>query len=136
MNVQVAGVGLLAALTAPLAWGLLLYHLYLVWAGMTTNETAKWSALRGDIADGYAWIGTRRVAEPPEVGPEEQAIEWSDQIVVVMRDERHPSSLRIRSVDPKSWRELWSLRDVENVYDAGFWTNLKDALGLTEQSFI
>lgn len=53
------GVGLLAALTAPLAWGLLAYHAYLIWAGMTTNETDKWGALRDEMAAGKVWRGSR-----------------------------------------------------------------------------
>lgn len=136
MNVQIGGVGLLAGLTAPLAWGLLMYHLYLIWAGMTTNETAKWSGLKGDIGDGYAWMGKRRVSERTDADSVKQDLgsSGSDQIVVVMRDERHPSTLRIQRADPRSWRELWSLDDVDNIYDAGFWTNLRDAFDWARQS--
>ena len=52
-DIRIGCVGLLAAFTAPLAWGLLLYHVYLVWAGMTTSESFKWDEWKEDVADGY-----------------------------------------------------------------------------------
>ena len=60
-DVGIGATGLLALLTAPLAWGLFLYHVYLVWAGMTTNETAKWAALRDEMYDGYVWKGKKKL---------------------------------------------------------------------------
>ena len=39
---RVGGIGLLAMFTAPMAWGFFAYHMYLIWAGMTTNESSKW----------------------------------------------------------------------------------------------
>ena len=52
-DIRVGCVGLLAAFTAPLAWGLLSYHVYLIWAGMTTSESFKWDEWKEDVADGY-----------------------------------------------------------------------------------
>lgn len=46
---------MLATMTCPLALGFLVYHIYLIWAGTTTNETAKWTDLREDILDGLVW---------------------------------------------------------------------------------
>ncbi|KAJ4378023.1 palmitoyltransferase swf1 [Neocucurbitaria cava] len=59
-GVRGSGVGLLALLTWPLPLGLLAYHIYLIWAGMTTNESAKWSDWRDDMADGVVFLGHRR----------------------------------------------------------------------------
>ncbi|KAF2680889.1 palmitoyltransferase swf1 [Lentithecium fluviatile CBS 122367] len=59
-GISAAGVGLLALLTWPLPLGLLAYQLYLVYAGMTTNESAKWSDWRDDIADGVVFLGQRK----------------------------------------------------------------------------
>jgi palmitoyltransferase len=59
-GLRVAGVGLLALLTWPLPLGLLAYHIYLIWAGMTTNESAKWADWRDDMADGVVFLGRRR----------------------------------------------------------------------------
>jgi hypothetical protein len=55
-----SGVGLLALLTWPLPLGLLAYHIYLIWAGMTTNESSKWADWRDDMADGVVFMGQRR----------------------------------------------------------------------------
>ncbi|CAO2647618.1 Nn.00g085400.m01.CDS01 [Neocucurbitaria sp. VM-36] len=59
-GVRGSGVGLLALLTWPLPLGLLAYHVYLIWAGMTTNESAKWSDWSDDMADGVVFLGQRR----------------------------------------------------------------------------
>jgi uncharacterized protein (DUF983 family) len=59
-GVRASGVGLLALLTWPLPFGLLGYHIYLIWAGMTTNESGKWSDWQDDMADGVVFMGYRR----------------------------------------------------------------------------
>ncbi|KAF2713876.1 palmitoyltransferase swf1 [Pleomassaria siparia CBS 279.74] len=59
-GLRASGVGLLALLTWPLPLGLLIYHIYLIWAGMTTNESSKWADWRDDMADGVAFLGQRR----------------------------------------------------------------------------
>lgn len=59
-GISAAGVGLLALLTWPLPLGLLAYHIYLIWAGMTTNESSKWADWRDDMADGVVFLGQRR----------------------------------------------------------------------------
>ncbi|RAR13572.1 palmitoyltransferase swf1 [Stemphylium lycopersici] len=59
-GVRASGVGLLALLTWPLPLGLLVYHIYLIWAGMTTNESGKWADWRDDMADGVVFLGHRR----------------------------------------------------------------------------
>jgi palmitoyltransferase len=59
-GLRASGVGLLALLTWPLPLGLLAYHIYLIYAGMTTNETAKWADWRDDMADGVVFLGHRR----------------------------------------------------------------------------
>jgi hypothetical protein len=59
-GLSTAGVGLLALLTWPLPLGLLAYHIYLIWAGMTTNESSKWADWRDDMADGVVFLGRRK----------------------------------------------------------------------------
>lgn len=59
-GLRASGVGLLALLTWPLPLGLLAYHVYLIWAGMTTNESAKWADWRDDMGDGVVFLGQRR----------------------------------------------------------------------------
>ncbi|PSN75068.1 palmitoyltransferase swf1 [Corynespora cassiicola Philippines] len=59
-GLSASGVGLLASLTWPLPLGLLAYHIYLIWAGMTTNESSKWSDWKDDMAEGVVFLGHRR----------------------------------------------------------------------------
>lgn len=66
---SIAGVGLLALFTAPLAWGLWTYHLYLIWAGTTTNENGKWGDWEADMADGCVFKGRRTVLCPQKPRP-------------------------------------------------------------------
>jgi hypothetical protein len=59
-GLKASGVGLLTLLTWPLPFGLLLYHVYLIWAGMTTNESGKWSDWQDDMAEGVVFLGYRK----------------------------------------------------------------------------
>ena len=59
-GLRASGVGLLALMTWPLPLGLLGYHIYLIWAGMTTNESSKWSDWEEDMAEGVVFLGHRR----------------------------------------------------------------------------
>ena len=146
-NVRIGGVGMLAAFTAPLAWGMFFYHLYLVWAGMTTNETSKWADWRDDITDGVVYR-----AERPPIADEEMEgqsndiepfVQWpisSTQQLVVSEggqpDGRWNGGSSAGSNLPTAglsrishdWRKVYSLADVENLYDLGFWDNLIDIL--------
>ncbi|KAF2117161.1 palmitoyltransferase swf1 [Lophiotrema nucula] len=161
-GLSASGVGLLALLTWPLPLGLLSYHVYLIWAGMTTNESAKWADWRDDMADGVVFLGDRReetmhsyrasqspapysetsstsgtpVMTPPETPPEEEEprTTWpleSRHILIRTRDGKPPESLppRINIVaKDDSFKRVWNLSEVENVYDLGFWDNLMEVL--------
>ncbi|KAH9879664.1 hypothetical protein IAQ61_001483 [Plenodomus lingam] len=161
---KIAGVGLLALLTWPLPLGLLLYHVYLIWAGMTTNESAKWADWSDDMADGVVFLGHRRedtmqqqyptarpsqiygsthsssstspVPTPPEtpLEDEEPPTTWpleSRHILVRTGDGQPPIRLpgRIKAVAKEDgFERIWSLAAVENVYDLGFYDNLREVL--------
>jgi palmitoyltransferase len=157
-GLRASGVGLLALLTWPLPFGLLAYHIYLIWAGMTTNESGKWSDWQDDMADGVAFLGYRREDSmaknkfvpyepagsrhgheptPPEFRvnlDEEPPTEWpleSRHILIRTASGQPPRTLppRIRSVaKDDNFERVWSLAAVENVYDLGFWDNLKEVL--------
>jgi len=58
-GLSIAGVGMLMVATFTLPLGLLAYHCYLIWAGMTTNESSKWADLREDMADGVVFKCSR-----------------------------------------------------------------------------
>jgi palmitoyltransferase len=134
-----AGVGLLAAMTWPLPLGLLAYHLYLIWAGTTTNETAKWEDWKEDMADGIVFVGDLRDADSEdnrgrERVPRRDVPRWPHQakkFVVKTTDGQRPrfvaEGIRDIVVDD-SWKQIWRLADVDNIYDLGFWGNLWDCL--------
>lgn len=144
-GISVAGVGMLASSTAPLPLGLLGYHLYLVWAGMTTNESAKWADWRDDVADGSVYTAKRsavlqrareRKRASGRVGEMESLLEEGDEEGEEQgRWAVKGDSIITRTVDgrpPPGQEELWervtSLEELVNIYDLGFARNLLDIL--------
>ncbi|KAF4309570.1 Zinc finger DHHC-type palmitoyltransferase protein [Botryosphaeria dothidea] len=206
-GLSVTGVGLLAGLTWPLPLGLLAYHAYLIWAGMTTNEASKWADLRDQMRDGHIFAGKffgaderggtgtapssqrgrsstrggryahsraratsnsfaefgftsgdvgRRIAREhaQEKGgsgtggsdsgyssdgescfpASPTATRWPNspvQVLVRTCDGEPPREVPPQLtglVDEESWKRVWRLADIENIYDLGFWDNLKDIL--------
>ena len=146
-NLRIGAVGMLAAFTAPLAWGLLFYHVYLVWAGMTTNETSKWADWRDDITDGIVYRAERlQVAEHDGTWDDTEIkpfVKWpiSSSQQLLVSEGGPPGGRRAMtssiSLDPSSsspreltgaWRQIYSLADIDNLYDLGFWDNLMDVL--------
>ncbi|GAD97566.1 DHHC zinc finger membrane protein [Paecilomyces variotii No. 5] len=148
-EIRIGAIFLLALMTAPLAVGFFLYHVYLIWAGMTTNENAKWEYWRDDIEDGLVFKAKRSEIYG-EHGPENESPAprtfWpahSDQLLAITDGEPpkvgHMLSSRSNSViqpdEPTApidsrWIRISSLADVENIYDLGFWGNLQDVLKL------
>lgn len=156
-GICVSGVGLLGLLTWPLPLGLLAYHIYLIWAGMSTNESAKWADWRDDMAEGVVFLGHRRqdtmrdhgsempiqtysahssLSNSPIPPPDDQEppTTWpleSRHILVRTRDGQAPKSLPgcIKAVAKEgSFERVWNLAAVENVYDLGLWDNLREVL--------
>lgn len=148
-DIRIGMVFLLAAMTAPLAFAFLVYHTYLVWAGTTTNETAKWDDWKEDIAYGLVYKAKRsQVYKTPR--PWDESIEpkakWpatTDQVLIITNEPpRIGFSISLQSnsilqaeddqapVDPR-FSPVRSLQSVENLYDLGFWGNLHDALNFS-----
>ena len=145
-GLSIAGVGLLAASTAALPLALFAYHCYLIWAGMTTNETQKWADWRDDIDDGGVFKTSRDVllkhtrlhppggvsgsaskglAEELGITDNEPQATWpisSAQVIVRTNDGRPPYG------QEALWARIWSLSDVDNLYDLGGWDNLMEVL--------
>jgi len=150
-EIRIGTVTLLAFMTAPLAMAFLVYHTYLIWAGMTTNESAKWSEWKDEVADGCAFKSTKReiYGNSPVPGesqkPQPQSV-WpmsSDQ-VLLLTDGEPPAvgyKIPLRSndiiqpddldapYDPR-WVRVRSMEEVDNIYDLGFWDNLREAFKL------
>lgn len=131
-GLSIAGVTILAVTTAPLPLALFGYHVYLIWAGTTTNENSKWGFLAEDMADGMVWRGKRsevkafkqRLAQSrgtPTDLTEEVPVFWpieTDQIIVTTTDGLPPQGLE------HIYERVHSLKAVENLYDLGFWDNM------------
>ncbi|KAK2811234.1 hypothetical protein FQN50_002331 [Emmonsiellopsis sp. PD_5] len=148
-DIFVGSIFLMALLTTPLPSAMFLYHVYLIWSGMTTNESSKWADWRDDIVDGLVFKAKRTeiyVKKHPDADIVEPDILWSvkaDQ-TLIFTDDGEPPRVGFRLArectsieqpeDPDSavdlrWRRVKNLRDVDNIYDLGFWSNLRDALG-------
>lgn len=139
---------LLAAMSFPLGAGFLGYHIYLLWAGMTTNESSKWADWRDDIADGLVYraaISSLRAQYPrlpPEIEPQTTwPVESKWWVVLTDHGEpptlpHHPPPSPAQSRDENGaaglpdprWSKVRGISDVENIYDLGFWSNLGDVL--------
>jgi len=115
---------------APLPAALLAYHVYLLYVGSTTNETAKWSDWREDVRDGLAYAAPV-VAESP-MQPETKWPRASQFFLVVTCDGAPPRHLAedIKAVvgEDAHWKRCRDLKDMDNMYDLGFWGNLMEAL--------
>ncbi|TVY80332.1 Palmitoyltransferase SWF1 [Lachnellula suecica] len=124
---RIGGVTLLCLLTNPMVWGLLAYHLYLIWAGTTTNESMKWSDWQADMADGFAF---RCALDPDRQKDSRIEPAWTrwpvEAAEVVMRNEEGLPPTGATGFGGGQWERVWRLADVENLYDLGFWRNIKD----------
>lgn len=145
-DVRIGGVGMLALLTAPLAWGLFVYHCYLIYAGMTTNETSKWADWRDNVTDCLVFrserstVGDDMIERNLEIEP---LVDWpisSTQQLVSSEDGQPPANLanqpsvhgrplsKGNAAEKLKWRQIQSLDEIDNIYDLGFWDNLMDVL--------
>ena len=144
-DVRIGAVGMLALLTAPLASGLFWYHTYLIWAGMTTNETSKWADWRDDITDGLVFRSDRASSGPTsrEAATDvEPYVDWpivSKQQLVSSDDGQPPKSQPAKTPvnyqppdmsdvnsQQQDWRRVQNLSEVDNLYDLGFLDNFRD----------
>lgn len=130
---RISSVGLLCLLCAPLAWGFLGYHIYLVWAGTTTNETGKWSIWRDDVADGlvYKRIRPAHFLDPQNSSDsrqlKENSIPWprtTTQRLIRTSSPAPAADSQYRGEN--NWQAISSMAQVDNMYDLGFAGNLRD----------
>ena len=131
-----SSIGLLALVTAPLPAMLLAYHVELIRRGMTTYESGKWTTWQHEITQKRAYLAdiikpeniVSRLNETKQIG------QWKEsrQVLVTTSDGLPPRNVppeleAITGKDPQ-WQLCVNLQDVENIYDSGFWLNLKDGL--------
>jgi palmitoyltransferase len=129
-NVGLGAVTMLSLLTSPLVWGMLIYHIWLVYCGTTTNETMKWSDWQAEMDDGFAFKRKMMPGRDRNTNIEPAWTRWpveTEQIVVRTEDGNPPNPHQsIPGVG--AWEQVWKLRDVENLYDLGFWDNFLDVM--------
>lgn len=133
-DVRIGAVGLLALLTAPLGWGLFFYHIYLIWAGMTTNESSKWAEWKDDIADGLVYKSNDNTMKRTRQDNIEPLLDWpvrSKQLILRAGNDQLPRHSWKDGSDEQEiheWERVQGLHEIENLYDLGFWDNLRDIL--------
>ncbi|KAK0617458.1 DHHC palmitoyltransferase-domain-containing protein [Immersiella caudata] len=127
-GVSMGAVTLLTLMTTPLVWGLLGYHMWLIYCGTTTNESMKWSDWQAEMDDGFAFKRRMPADRVKNTRIEPAWTRWpaeTEQILVRTEDGRPPRpDLDIPGVG--EWEPTWRLKDIENLYDIGFLDNLID----------
>ena len=126
--VAMGAVTLLAGMTTPLVWGLLGYHAWLIWCGTTTNESLKWSDWQAEMDDGFAFKRRMAADRPKDPALEPGWTRWPAETeqILVRTDDGEPPASHLVLPGEGEWERVWRLRDVENLYDLGFWDNLVD----------
>jgi hypothetical protein len=126
-----SAVGLLATFTSPLAWGLFLYHVYLIWAGTTTNESFKWDEWKSDVIDGLvhkldpakqAIFMERNPAYEPETSWPARSNQSLRNRAVKLSFEQFPNA----DTTQEGWTRVYHLSELIDIYDLGFVGNLRD----------
>ena len=137
-GLSISGVGLLCASTFPLPLVLFTYDIYLVWAGMTTNESQKWADWKDDVAYDVVFkaerealrthnrlrkYGQHETANPAlQAWDDEDGLRaaWpvkSDQVLVCTSDGEPPRG------QEGLWTRVEDVRQIDNIYDLGGWEN-------------
>jgi palmitoyltransferase len=122
-----AGVTILCVMCTPLVAGLGAYSFYLVWAGVTTNESGKWDNVKMDIVEGILWkrvLDARHVEGRMEgVGRLESRWPVRPKVVAVCCDDTPDERF---DIGEGAWEKVTDIQELENVYDVGFCDNLRD----------
>ncbi|KAK4190894.1 putative palmitoyltransferase [Podospora australis] len=130
-GVGMGAVTLLAGMTSPLVWGLLGYHIWLIYCGTTTNESMKWSDWQYEMRDGFAFKRKMVPDRQRDLGVEPGWTRWpaeTEQVLMRTEGGRAPDENDTSLPGVGRWEAVWALKDVENLYDLGFWDNLVDVM--------
>jgi palmitoyltransferase len=112
---------------------------------MTTNESSKWSDWKEDVVDDLVFKAelTRLRETAPrgaaKVHPDDHLVRWSRRAkwwMTVTRDGKHPRLKYLgeapgtESLGEQDERfvRVMSMKEVDNLYDLGFWNNFKDLM--------
>ncbi|KAK2074754.1 hypothetical protein P8C59_008937 [Phyllachora maydis] len=127
-GVALGSVTLLAGLLSPLVWGLFWYNIWLVYSGTTTNESLKWSDWQLEMNDGFAFQRRLPLNRAKDLRLEPAWTRWPvepEQILVRTQDGRPPRP-DSNIAGEGEWERPRKLRELENLYDIGFWGNIRD----------
>lgn len=113
-EVYIGAVLLICVLCGLMAAVFTAYHVYLVWAGTTTNETAKWADWRDDVRDGVVFVSDEEDGEGRR----------RRQNLFRLEDDEGTEALPGGVL----WRRVESMAEIENSYDQGGWRNFVDVL--------
>jgi hypothetical protein len=128
-GVAMGAVTLLALMTTPLVVALFNYHVWLIYCGTTTNESMKWADWQMEMDDGCAFkrrMDSEKRVKDPSVEP--LWTRWpveAEQVLVRTRD-GNPPAKDLNLPGEGEWEKVWRVRELENLYDLGFWDNLVD----------
>ena len=156
---ELVTVFLLCVFCGMLSCAFTAYHIYLIWAGTTTNETFKWDEWKEDIKGGEVYIADVdereaegfRSARGGVVGGgggggdgggdgagryTEPKVPWPNKLrQVIVRlpmqegySREDGAAQRVELPREFEWRRVRKVTQMENLYDLGFWRNLKEVL--------
>ena len=127
-NLGIGAITLLTGMLSPMVWSLLIYTLYLVYCGTTTNETLKWSDWKADMDDGYAFSRRMSPNRQKLTAIEPAITRWpveTQQVITRCENgQAPPEDAPLPGEGP--WERAWKLKDFVNLYDLGFKDNLRD----------
>lgn len=92
----------------------------------------KWADWQAEMSDGYAFKRALSLDRQKDESIEPVWTRWpveSVQIVVRTEDGLPPRERGPEAIGIGEWERVWKLRDVENLYDLGFWDNILDVFG-------
>lgn len=100
----------------------------MIWAGTTTNESLKWSDWREEIADGLAYRRRMSPSRPKDLRLEPAWTKWpvEAETIMIRYENGAPPADSSNIPGVGEWTQVQRLREVDNLYDLGFWDNLRD----------
>ncbi|CAN6638291.1 hypothetical protein TRVA0_017S00232 [Trichomonascus vanleenenianus] len=122
---------ILTALLFPVAFAFLLEHIKYIYLGVTTNETLKWEDLTDSMHDGTLWFYDH---DTPEARQMSHAKNEPSIVLQKFEGENH-FNRRLTPYEEQRvqshrliLKKLDNLHHINNIYDLGFWRNLRDRL--------
>jgi hypothetical protein len=126
-SVGMGAVTLLTFLISPMVWAFFVYTVYMLYCGMTTNESLKWSEWKDEVRDGTAYrrsMSVGRIKDPRFEGPTSRWPNDTEQILITTETGGPPKNPNIPGHG--LWEQVRSFGSIHNLYDLGLWNNIVD----------